>query len=84
MRDSPGAALAAGRGPGESAATLLASTPPFPDDPEHGKQLISLPVLELEARAQTEKMPADPPINSSSKLRLDLYGLRTDLCRESS
>nr|CAB3458912.1 unnamed protein product [Digitaria exilis] len=34
----PGADFAAGRGDGESASKLLAS---FPDEPEHGKQLIS-------------------------------------------
>jgi hypothetical protein len=38
MADVPGGAFAEGRGDGERAA---GSSPAFPDDPEHGKQLIS-------------------------------------------
>ena len=51
---SPGADFAAGRGDGESASKFLAS---FPDEPEHGKQLMS-PFL-----STILQMPADPPRN---------------------
>lgn len=50
MRTLPGAGFAAdGRGDGERAA---ASSPAFPEDPEHGKQLIS---------RGCQKMPAKKP-----------------------
>jgi hypothetical protein len=55
MRTLPGAGFAAdGRGDGESAA---ASSPAFPEDPEHGKQLIP---------RGCQKMPAKKPRRDGS------------------
>uniref|UniRef100_A0A0A9HPA9 Uncharacterized protein n=1 Tax=Arundo donax TaxID=35708 RepID=A0A0A9HPA9_ARUDO len=56
--DRTGAAFAAGRGDGENAAMPLAS---FPDEPEHGKQLIS-PFPNT-----IQQMPGSAPRNFSSK-----------------
>uniref|UniRef100_A0A0A9DEH4 Uncharacterized protein n=1 Tax=Arundo donax TaxID=35708 RepID=A0A0A9DEH4_ARUDO len=58
--DRTGAAFTAGRGDGESATMPLAS---FPDEPEHGKQLIS-PFLNA-----VLQMAANPPRNLGSKTR---------------
>jgi len=63
----PGAAFAAGRGVGESAAKLLAS---FPDEPEHGKQLIS---TFLNTDTQFLRMPANPPRNPAQDSSFPLH-----------
>jgi len=63
----PGASFAAVRGVGESAAKLLAS---FPDEPEHGKQLIS---TFLNTDTQFLRMPANPPRNPAQDSSFPLH-----------